>query len=462
MYDLNDKRKGGICHDCTGEGDTGAGQDEELQTSTTLDNANNLTANLIEQICSANNMREAYKQVKRNKGAAGVDGMNVQDLKVHLKLHIHDIRKQLLDGTYKPQAVLGIKIPKPGGGERQLGIPTVVDRFVQQAILQVLHPIFDPTFSESSYGFRPKRSAHQALKAASSYVEQGRVWVVDMDLEKFFDRVNHDILMSKLAKRIADKRLLKLIRRYLQTGMLLDGVSTQREAGTPQGSPLSPLLSNIMLDELDKELEKRGHKFCRYADDCNIYVCSERAGYRIMKSITGLLEKRLQLKVNPLKSAVAKVDQRKFLGYRLETNGELSIAAESIKRIKEKIRQTTKRNRGCSIEKVIKELNQSLRGWLNYFRLCENARTLRSLDSWCRRKLRCYRLNQCKRARTITNWLMKMGVREKEATQIGSSGKGWWRLSRIPALHRALDNKWFKMQGLLNLEEMWLQRRVNT
>lgn len=401
------------------------------------------------------NLRRAYKQVNRNKGAAGVDGMTVDDMHDYFKTHIESIREALMSGEYRPQAVLGVKIPKPGGGERQLGIPTVVDRVIQQAIAQVLEGVYEPLFSESSYGFRPRRGAHDALTAASGYVSEGRVWVVDIDMEKFFDKVNHDILMSKLARRIDDKILLRLIRRYLETGMMQDGVSEKRQAGTPQGSPLSPLLSNIMLDELDKELEKRGHKFCRYADDCNIYVYSERAGHRVMASMTQFLEQRLRLKVNQNKSAVALVNQRKFLGYRLQKDGGLSVAPESLQRLKDKIREQAKRNRGHSLESVIKQLNQTLRGWLSYFRLSRSKSTLSSLDSWIRRKLRCYRLKQRKQGRSIVTWLMNLGIKERDARQIGSSGKGWWRLAKTPALHRALDKEWFNNQGLFNLETRW-------
>lgn len=381
--------------------------------------------------------------------------MTVDDMHDYFKTHIESIRKALMSGEYRPQAVLGVKIPKPGGGERQLGIPTVVDRVIQQAIAQVLEGVYEPSFSESSYGFRPRRGAHDALKAASGYVSEGRVWVVDVDLEKFFDKVNHDILMSRLARRIDDKIVLRLIRRYLETGMMQDGVSEKRQAGTPQGSPLSPLLSNILLDELDKELEKRGHKFCRYADDCNIYVYSERAGHRVMASMTQFLEQRLRLKVNQKKSAVALVNQRKFLGYRLQKDGGLSVAPESLQRLKDKIREQAKRNRGHSLESVIKQLNQTLRGWLSYFRLSRSKSTLSSLDSWIRRKLRCYRLKQRKQGRSIVTWLMNLGIKERDARKIGSSGKGWWRLAKTPALHRALDKEWFNNQGLFNLEMRW-------
>lgn len=449
-----------VCHDKTGKSGTGAGLLEEHQASTTLEEARHLTVDLMSEICSLRNFRIAYKQVKRNKGAAGVDGMTTDDMHEYFKAHIEEIRTFLMDGSYKPQAVLGVNIPKPGGGNRQLGIPTVVDRVIQQAIAQVLEKLFEPKFSNSSYGFRPKRGAHDALKQASSYVKAGRVWVVDMDLEKFFDRVNHDILMNKLAKCIADKALLRLIRQYLRTGMMVDGLSQVRQEGTPQGSPLSPLLSNIMLDELDKELEKRGHYFCRYADDCNIYVKSARAGYRIMGSITKFLEQRLKLKVNTAKSAVALVNERKFLGYRLQKDGHLSIAPESLLRLKDKIRERTKRNRGRSFALIIKELNQILRGWINYFKLSESRSILTKIDSWIRRKLRCYRLKQRKKYKGIVDWLINLGVKSIDAKCIGSSGKGWWRLAKTTALHRALSKEWFKTQRLFSIETHWIKLRV--
>lgn len=447
------KLHGTVCHGRTGEGDTEAGRIEERQTSSTLGNDRHLTTNLMEKICSLSNLRRAYKQVKRNKGSAGVDGMTVDEMHEYFKTHVEALREALLSGNYRPQSVLGVNIPKPGGGERQLGIPTVIDRVIQQAISQVLEPIYEAEFSDSSYGFRPKRSAHDALKVASSYVEQGYVWVVDLDVEKYFDRVNHDILMSKLSKRIGDKSLLRLIRRYLKADMMQDGLSAKRQAGVPQGSPLSPLLSNIMLDELDKEMEKRGHKYVRYADDCNIYVKSARAGHRVMSSVIQFLGKRLRLRVNTTKSAVALVNKRKFLGYRLQTDGRLSVAPESLRRLKDKLREQTQRNRGRSFEQVVKEVNQTLRGWLGYFCLSSFKSTMSDLDGWIRRKLRCYRLKQRKKYWSIVTWLMNLGVKERDARNIGSSGKGWWRLAMTPALHRALNKEWFSNQGLYSLEE---------
>jgi RNA-directed DNA polymerase len=343
-----------------------------------------------------------------------------------------------------------VEIPKPGGGKRQLGIPTVVDRLVQQAILQVLDPLLDPTFSESSYGFRPKRSAHQALRQAQKYVADGREIVVDLDLEKFFDRVNHDLLMSRLARRIADKRLLRIVRRFLEAGILRHGVHVERYEGTPQGGPLSPLLSNLLLDDLDQELERRGHRFCRYADDCNIYVQSQAAGQRVMASVTAFLESHLRLKVNRDKSAVAAVEERTFLGHRLLADGRLVIASESLRRAKERVRQITRRNRGVSLGQAIHELNEFLSGWITYFRFA-GSRHLHSLDSWTRRKLRCLRLKQRKRPKPIADFLQSLGVPEWRAWILAVSGKGWWRKAGSPQAAEAMTIQWFRDQGLLSL-----------
>ncbi|MFZ2170474.1 MAG: group II intron reverse transcriptase/maturase [Methylococcaceae bacterium] len=411
-----------------------------------------LTNQLMEQICEPSNLNRAYKRVKANKGTAGVDGMTVDDLLGWIALHKESLIESLMTGTYQPQPVLGIEIPKPGGkGVRQLGIPSVIDRLVQQAIHQVLEPIFDPTFSDSSYGFRPGRSAHQALKRAKEYVQEGHGIVVDIDLEKFFDRVNHDILMSRLSRRIDDKRLLRIIRRFLQAEMMQQGICIKRLDGLSQGGPLSPLMSNLLLDELDKELERRGHKFCRYADDCNIYVKSQRAGERVLQSVKTFLEKHLKLKINEAKSGCASVYDRKFLGYRLLSDGRLVIAAQSVERIQDKVRVLTRRNRGVSLEKVIFELNEALRGWINYFCLAEWSSQLLELDAWIRRKLRCYRLKQRKQGQSIAKFLMKLGVPERNARSIASSGKGWWRLSNSPPVNQAMNNAWFEKQGLINL-----------
>ncbi len=407
---------------------------------------------LMERICEPSNLNRAYKRVKTNKGAAGVDGMTVNELSAWIGLHKVSLIESLLTGQYQPQPIRGVEIPKPGGkGIRLLGIPTAIDRLVQQAIHQVLEPLFEPTFSNSSYGFRPGRSAHQALKQAQAYVREGYDIVVDIDADKFFDRVNHDILLSRLAKRIDDKRLLKIIRRFLEAGMMKQGVCVKRQEGTAQGSPLSPLMSNLMLDELDKELERRGHKFCRYVDDANIYVRSLRAGERVLQSVRAFLEKRLKLKVNETKSACAPVEERQFLGYRLTQEGKLLIANHSVERVKAKIRVLTRRNRGVSLERVVTELNDKLRGWVNYFKLSERPSDLADLDSWMRRKLRCYRLKQCKRGKSITRFLMSLGLSEYSASALGKSNQGWWALSKSRPAHGGMNKAWFAERGLINL-----------
>lgn len=422
------------------------------QTFTALDPQRALTDRLMEQVCDPKNLVRAYRRVRANKGKPGVDGMTVHELADWLRQNHAALTASLLDGTYQPKPVRGVQIPKPGGGQRQLGIPVAVDRLVQQAILQVLNPILDPTFSNSSYGFRPGRDAHMALEQARKYVAQeGREIVVDLDLEKFFDRVNHDVLMSRVARRIGDKRLLRILRRFLQAGMMQDGVCVARDEGTPQGGPLSPLLSNLLLDDLDQELERRGHCFCRYADDCNIYVRSLAAGQRVMESVTQFLEGKLRLRVNREKSAVAPVGERKFLGHRLLLNGKLGIAPKSIKRAKEKIRQITRRNRGVSLARVIVELNLFLIGWLTYYRNAAFRFELQCLDEWIRRKLRCYRLKQCKRGGPIAKLLQRLGASPSLAHRVASSGKGWWRLSLTQAAHQAMSQEWFATQGLVSL-----------
>lgn len=455
---IND-RKDIICHGNTGEGGTGTGLLVEQQTLMASNKTEDLATDLLEKVCLRANLNRAYKRVKSNKGSPGIDGMTIDELGDWIRGNKEQLIEGLLSGSYRPQPVRKVEIPKPGKDNemRTLGIPTVIDRLVQQAIHQVLEPIFDPTFSESSYGFRKGRKAHEAVKQASEYVREGYVWCVDMDLEKFFDRVNHDILMSRLARKIGDSRLLKIIRCFLESGIMQDGVCIERHEGTPQGGPLSPLLSNILLDEVDKELEKRGHKFCRYADDQNVYVRSRAAGERVFKSMKQFLEKKLKLKVNDQKSEVALVNERKFLGFQIQLDGQISMAPETIQRAKDKIRRLTWRSRGRSFDSVIEELNQYLRGWLGYYHLNANRRLWQGLDSWIRRKLRCYKLKQKKRCSTIAKYLMSLGVSEIEARQIGSSGKGWWRLSRTRALHRALNNAWFETQGLICLEEKWAQ-----
>ena len=406
------------------------------------------TDRLMEQIGTRANLFRACRKVKANKGSAGVDRQTVQELAEWLETGWHELRDELLDGRYEPSPVRGVHIPKPSGGVRQLGIPTVKDRLVQQAVVQILEPLLDPGFSESSYGFRPGRSAHDALRAASSYVEDGREIVVDLDLEKFFDRVNHDILMSRLARHVEDKRLLKLVRRFLQAGLMQDGVCVRREEGTPQGGPLSPLLANLLLDDLDKELERRGHRFCRYADDCNIYVRSLKAGERVQISVTRFLERKLKLKVNRQKSAVAPVGERKFLGYRLWPGGTLGIAPQSVARLKAKVRQITKRSRGRSLNQIVNELNRLIRGWVAYFRMARAKGVMAELDAWMRRKLRCLKLKQCKRAIGIARFLMARGIECDKAWRLGGSGKGWWRLSLSPQAHRAMGKNWFNEIGL--------------
>ena len=444
-----------VRHGVGSKGGTGASALEESQAPTVSERKRALTSTLMEEVCNPTNLNRAYKRVKANRGAPGVDGMTVDELGDWLATHKEELIASLRDGTYRPQPVRRGEIPKPGGGVRQLGIPTVVDRLVQQAILQVLDPLLDPTFSESSYGFRVKRSAHHALRRAQRYVAQGRTFVVDIDLETFFDHVNHDILMSRLARHISDKRLLKIIRRFLETGVMVNGVCIERYEGTPQGGPLSPLLANLLLDDLDKELERRGHRFCRYADDCNIYVRSEAAGKRVMESVTRFLQKRLKLRVNRGKSAVAEVKDRKFLGYKLLTDGRLGIAPDSLKRARGRIRRITRRNRGISVTQMIHELNEFLTGWVIYFSLAECRAHLRQMDGWVRRKLRCVRLKQRKRAKSIADFLRRQGVPEWRAWPLALSGKGWWRMAGSLQASEAMPLAWFREQGLVNLTERY-------
>jgi len=414
-----------------------------------------LTMHLMEKVCHRDNLNRAYKRVKANRGAAGVDRMSVDELYGWLISNKEGLIRSLKNGTYLPKAVKGVEIPKPNGGIRQLGIPTVVDRLVQQSILQVLTPIFDPTFSEFSFGFRPQRSAHQALHQASHYVSEGWRYVVDLDLEKFFDRVNHDILMSRLARWIGDRRLLKLIRRFLQVGMMKDGLVGPREEGTPQGGPLSPLLSNLLLDELDKELEERGHRFVRYADDCNMYMQSIVAGERVMKSITRFLEKKLRLRVNKEKSAVAHVSTRTFLGYRIHAGGHLRIATENLQRMKQRVRQLTSRSAGKSFQAIIGGLQQYLPGWVTYYRYASMVHLLQGLDAWIRRRLRCYRLKQQPLARPMARFLMRQGLPENRAWALASVNRGWWALSALPPSCEAMPNAFFEDLGLPNLLNRW-------
>ncbi len=419
---------------------------------------------LMEAVVARENLLDAYRRVMSNKGAAGVDGMPVEQLLPHLQEHWAQIKESLLNGTYQPQAVRCVEIPKPSGGVRQLGIPTVVDRLIQQALHQVLSPLFEPDFSESSYGFRPGRSAQQAVSQARAYVAEGRRWIVDMDLEKFFDRVNHDVLMSRLARRMSDKRVLGLIRRYLQAGMMAGGVVSPRAEGTPQGGPLSPLLSNILLDELDKELERRGHKFCRYADDCNIYVRSKASGERVMKSVTEFLSRRLRLKVNAEKSAVARPWERKFLGYSMTWHKQprLKVAPESIRRLKAKVRTIFREGRGRSLSKVIEDLNQLLRGWIGYFRLSEVKGIFEELDGWLRRKLRCLLWRQWRRPYTRAKNLMKRGLEKLRAWKSATNGHGAWWNAGASHLNEAFPKIYFDRLGLISLLDQLRKLQFST
>ena len=410
-----------------------------------------LAGSLMAVICSQQNIGQAYKRVKQNKGVAGIDQMPTGEFAPWFSKHGDALIKQLLKGDYTPESVNQVEIPKHSGGKRKLGIPTVTDRIIQQAISQVLSPIYEPMFSDHSYGFRPKRNAHQALRRAGDYVKEGRLWVVDMDLKSFFDEVNHDKLMYKLSRTIQDKVLLSLIRKYLRSGILIGGLRQQREKGTPQGSPLSPLLSNIVLDDLDKELEKRGHSFVRYADDFSIFVRSQKASERVKGSIGRFITETLKLKVNEDKSVVCECHQTKLLGYTIYRDGNLGVARESLERLKFKIRGITKRNRGRSFEKIISELRPVLRGWLQYYRLAKSNRIMQNLDAWIRRKLRCYRIKQCKKVITLQRFLKRSGVATWQSWILALSGKGYWRKSGCPQAHQAMGLKWFEAQGLYNL-----------
>ena len=411
------------------------------------------TEDLMEEVVEEENVKKALRRVRSNRGSPGVDGMTVRELPDHLREHGSEIRGQLLAGTYTPQPVKRLEIPKPGGGVRKLGIPTVRDRLIQQAILQVLQPRWDPTFSDSSFGFRPGRSAHQAVAQAQQYVAEGYGWVVDVDLERFFDRVNHDRLMAQVAHWVKDKRLLKLLRAFLNAGVLEDGLVRATTEGTPQGGPLSPLLSNLVLDELDRELERRGHRFVRYADDCNIYVKSERAGNRVMKSVTRFVTGKLKLKVNQGKSAVAQASKRSFLGFRF-TPGERprrDLAPEAKQRFQHRVRALTCRNRSVSLERRIEELSRYLTGWHQYFGFCEMPSTLRHLDSWVRRRLRCAVWKQWKRGRRRFAELRLRDVRKELAARTAGSSRGPWRISRSPALSYAFPIHVFDSLGLPRL-----------
>ena len=408
---------------------------------------------LMEEVCGRENCKQALKRVKANKGSAGVDGMTVQQLPEYLKQHWPAIREQLLSGTYKPQPVRRVEIPKPDGGVRKLGIPTVLDRFIQQAVMQVLQGKWDRTFSDQSYGFRPGRSAHQAVAQAQRYIAEGYRWCVDLDLEKFFDRVSHDKLMSRIETKVSDRRLLKLIRSFLKAGVMEGGLVSPIDEGTPQGGPLSPLLSNIVLDEFDRELERRGLRFARYADDCNVYVRSQRAGERVMVSITRFITTKLKLKVNEQKSAVARPWERKFLGFSFTANREPKrrIAPKAVIRFKAKVREVTQRTRGVNVEEMAEELGRYLRGWLGYFGQCQTPSVLQGLEEWTRHRLRSVIWKQWDRGPVRFAELRKRGVGKDLAAQTAGSAHGPWRLANSPALQIALPNAYFDSLGIPRL-----------
>lgn len=422
------------------------------------------TENLLEEILHKRNLYEAYKQVKRNKGSHGVDGMGVEELLPYLQENADRLIEEILKEEYKPQPVRRVEIPKDNGKKRLLGIPTVIDRLVQQVIAQELNKIVDGDFSEYSYGFRPKRSAHMALKQAQEFINEGYRYVVDIDLERFFDTVHHDKLMGLLTKRIKDKRVLKLIRAYLNSGIMINGVKVKSEEGAAQGGPLSPLLSNILLDELDKELEKRGHKFCRYADDCNIYVKSKRAGERVLKSITEFLEKELKLKVNQEKSAVASPTRRKFLGYSYYYSKEgiqLRVHPKSFKKLKNKIRQATNRNVSMNFEQRLKKLAEITTGWVNYYKLANMEKRLKEIDEWARRRLRACIWKTWKKTKTRFKYLIKLGVPKQKAWQYANTRKGYWRISNSPILNKTITNQRLINHGFKSLLQQYKKIRLS-
>ena len=420
------------------------------------------SASLMERVVDPVNMEGAYRKVVANKGAPGVDSMTVHQLAGHLKQYWPTLRERLLADAYHPSPIRATTIPKPKGGTRQLGIPTVTDRLIQQALSQVLMPIFDPGFSESSYGYRPKRSAKQAVSAMKAHVTAGHRWVVDLDLEAFFDRVNHDLLMARVARRVDDKRVLRLIRRYLEAGMFQHGLPTPRRRGTPQGGPLSPLLANILLDDMDKALERRGHRFCRYADDLQVYVRSRRAGERVMASLSDFLGSSLKLTVNRAKSAVDRPWNRGYLGYTLTRHKrpKLTLAKASLQHLMQRVREILKRGRGRNIRRVIEELTPVLRGWASYFSLVDVKRPLEALDQWMRRRLRCVIWRQWKRPQTRRRKLLALGLDEQRAWKSAGNGRGPWWNAGASHMNQALPRKWFDRLGLISVLDTvrWLSR----
>ena len=438
------------------------GTDQRVERSPARDEGqSNAGAGLWEQVWERQNLLRALHRVESNRGAPGVDGMTVEELRPYIIAYWREIRGALDGGRYRPSPVRRVGIPKPEGGERQLGIPTVLDRFIQQAIAQVLSPLFESHFSPHSYGFRPGRSAQEAMKQAQEYVQDGYDWVVDIDLERFFDRVNHDMLMARVARVVKDKRVLKLIRAYLESGVMVNGVVMEPEEGTPQGGPLSPLLSNIMLDDLDKELEKRGHKFVRYADDCNVYVKTQRAGERVKGSVVQILEKKLKLKVNRQKSKVDRASRVKFLGFSLyKYRGEVRIrvATKSLQRFRRRLRRLTRRTRSGKLEDIIREVNQYLRGWIGYFRLADTPSVFEDLEGWIRRRLRQMVWKRWKRGRTRYRELVALGV-PRERAALGAVGTSPWRMSRTPVVNEALSNAYWQKLGLEGIGQRYRQLR---
>jgi RNA-directed DNA polymerase len=419
---------------------------------------------LMERILCKENLKKAYQRVKNNNGAPGTDGVRVDELNNYLRENWGRIRKELYEGTYRPQVVRRVEIPKSGGGVRLLGIPTVIDRLIQQAILQILGSLYDPMFSPYSYGFRPGRGAHMAIRQAQKYIREGYSYVVDADIEKFFDRINHDILMSKLTKKIGDGRILRLIRQYLQSGVMINGCCVATDEGAPQGGPLSPLLANIMLDDLDKELEQRGHRFIRYADDCNIYVKSKRAAQRVLEGITRFVGKRLKLKVNKEKSAADRPWRRKMLGlsFLTSTKASIRLADTTRKRVKERIRELTRRTSGKSLEEIIRKLNEYLRGWVGYFAIAQTRSVFEELDEWIRRRLRAILLARWKRSITKRRELQKLGIPEKWARNISGSRKKYWRLSKTHQMHKALGIAYWHEQGLMSVVKRYDELRCTS